>query len=106
MQRPGACATLCYMSRHSEVGVRELRQNLSVYLARVKKGERLAVTERRQVVAVLAPVEVTDDPLTRLIATGRARAATRPFAQRPKPLVSRSKVSLRQALREQHDDVV
>lgn len=38
---------MCYMAkRHSTtVGVRELRQNLSVYLDRVKKGEALTVTE-------------------------------------------------------------
>jgi prevent-host-death family protein len=37
------------------VGVRELRQNLSKYLARVKDGEDLAVTERGRVVARLIP---------------------------------------------------
>jgi prevent-host-death family protein len=37
---------MCYMpSRSSTVGVRELRQNLSIYLARVKKGRALTVTE-------------------------------------------------------------
>ncbi|HWT93328.1 MAG TPA: type II toxin-antitoxin system prevent-host-death family antitoxin [Solirubrobacteraceae bacterium] len=39
----------------STVGVRELRQNLSKYLARVKEGETLDVTERGQVVARLSP---------------------------------------------------
>jgi prevent-host-death family protein len=97
---------MCYMSRRSQVGVRELRQNLSVYLARVKKGERLVVTERRQVVAVLAPADVSDDPLARLIAAGRATAATRPIAALPRPLASRLKVSLGQVLREQSGDVV
>jgi prevent-host-death family protein len=37
------------------VGVRELRQNLSKYLTRVKKGETLAVTERGHEVARLVP---------------------------------------------------
>src|SRR5687768_11694661 len=97
---------MCYMSRLSEVGVRELRQNLSVYLARVKKGERLAVTERRQVVAVLAPVDISDDPLAQLITTGRASAASRPVTGLPPPLRSRTRVSLGQALREQGGDVV
>ena len=94
------------MSRRSQVGVRELRQNLSVYLARVKKGERLVVTERRQVVAVLAPADVSADPVARLIAAGRASAATRPLAALPRPFASRSKMSLGQALREQSGDVV
>jgi prevent-host-death family protein len=35
------------------VGVRQLRQNLSVYLRRVRRGESLEVTERGQPVAVL-----------------------------------------------------
>jgi prevent-host-death family protein len=38
-----------------KVGVRELRQNASKYLARVKKGESLEITERGIPVAVLSP---------------------------------------------------
>jgi prevent-host-death family protein len=37
------------------VGVRELRQNLSRYLERVRAGENLTVTERGRVVARLVP---------------------------------------------------
>ena len=99
---------MCYMATRSEVGVRELRQNLSVYLARVKKGERLTVTEHRQVVAMLVPVETADDPLSRLVASGRARGAGRFVSELPKPLASRSgaTVTLSQLLREQSDDAV
>jgi prevent-host-death family protein len=43
------------LSTVSTVGVRELRQNLSRYLARVKDGETLAVTERGREVARLIP---------------------------------------------------
>ena len=52
------CATLCYMARSNPavVGVRELRQNLSVYLDRVKKGEALTVTEHGTAVAILRPL--------------------------------------------------
>jgi prevent-host-death family protein len=39
----------------AKVGVRELRQNLSKYLERVKAGEELVVTERGQEVARLMP---------------------------------------------------
>lgn len=59
------------------VGVRELRQNLSRYLARVKQGERLVVTERNRPVAVLEPTTEQDDPLERLIAAGLVRPPTR-----------------------------
>lgn len=67
------CYILCVMER---VGVRELRQNLSVYLRRVKAGQRLEVTERGQTVARLEPVG-PDDALTRLERQGRVvRRAT------------------------------
>lgn len=56
------------------VGVRELRQNLSVYLRRVKGGERLEVTERGVPVAVLAPLRWSGTPLEELVRTGRASA--------------------------------
>lgn len=51
------------------VGVRELRQNLSVYLRRVKEGHPLEVTERGQPVARLEPI--ADQPLVRLERQGR-----------------------------------
>jgi len=56
------------------VGVRELRQNLSVYLRRIERGERLEVTERGKPVALLVPVPKDPSPLARLIAEGRVRA--------------------------------
>ncbi|MBA3691586.1 MAG: type II toxin-antitoxin system prevent-host-death family antitoxin [Actinobacteria bacterium] len=67
---------MCYMNER-QVGVRELRQNLSVYLRRVARGERLEVTERGRPVAVLAPIGVEPEgTLGRLIATGRALPPT------------------------------
>ncbi len=44
------------------VGVRELRQNLSRYLERVKDGETLTVTERGHEVARLVPSHSTIAP--------------------------------------------
>ncbi len=44
------------------VGVRELRQNLSRYLERVKHGETLTVTERGHEVARLVPSHPEVDP--------------------------------------------
>lgn len=44
------------------MGVRELRQNLSRYLERVKEGETLAVTERGREVARLIPSHPDVDP--------------------------------------------
>jgi prevent-host-death family protein len=44
------------------VGVRDLRQNLSRYLERVKQGETLTVTERGHEVARLVPSHRAIDP--------------------------------------------
>jgi prevent-host-death family protein len=72
---------MCYMtesgSARARVGVRELRQNLSVYLDRVKNGETLEVTERGQPVAQLGPrpskpISIIDQ----MIADGRITPAT------------------------------
>jgi prevent-host-death family protein len=38
------------------VGIRELSHNTSRYLARVKAGQSLEVTERGRVIAVISPV--------------------------------------------------
>ena len=53
------------------VGVRELRQNLSVYLRRVAAGEKLRVTERGRTVAALVPLREEDSVLERLVKQGR-----------------------------------
>lgn len=39
-----------------KVGIRELRQNLSVYVDRVREGERFIVTDHNEPVAELGPV--------------------------------------------------
>jgi prevent-host-death family protein len=61
---------MCYMDER-KVGVRELRQNLSVYLRRVQRGERLEVTEHGRPVAVLGPIGGSTGSLERLVAAGR-----------------------------------
>lgn len=70
----------------ARVGVRELRQNLSVYLDRVKAGETLEVTEHGQPVAQLAPrptklVSIIDQ----MIADGRITPATFDHRKLPAP---------------------
>jgi prevent-host-death family protein len=60
----------------ARVGVRELRQNLSVYLRRVQAGESFEVTDHGHAVARLSPrVPETLSPLERLLAEGRASPA-------------------------------
>lgn len=87
---PCAADAVCYMTRRKTapalVGVRELRQNLSVYLDRVKKGEALTVTEHGTAVAILRPLPQVTSALDRLVAEGRARRPIRPLGELPRPL--------------------
>jgi prevent-host-death family protein len=56
------------------VGVRQLRENLSAYLDRVKAGEELVVTERgKRVARIVGPSK-----LDQLVNEGRVRPATKP----------------------------
>lgn len=65
------------------VGIADLRQQLSRYLRRVERGERLIVTDRNRAVAELGPPPSSAD-LDRLIAEGRV---SRPIRRTlPEPL--------------------
>ena len=75
---------MCYMEER-QVGVRELRQNLSKYLRRVERGERLEVTEHGRPVAVLAPLGEPATSLERLIAAGRVVAPRRDLLEQLPP---------------------
>jgi prevent-host-death family protein len=90
------------MSALPRVGVRELRQNLSVYLRRVVAGETLEVTEHGRPVARLIPLPREQDPLARLEAEGRiVRRATSDLRKLGPPLPRRGTVTITEALREQ-----
>ena len=59
--------------KRSKVGVRELRQNLSVYVRRVLEGDTFEVTDRGHPVALLGPLPDAATPLARLVREGRVR---------------------------------
>ena len=75
---------MTHVAEH-EVSVRELRQNLSVYLRRVREGETLAVLSRGQRIAVLAPIG-GGSRLDRLVAEGRVSAPSETWRD-PEPVV-------------------
>jgi prevent-host-death family protein len=90
-----------YMSE--TVGVAELRRNLSVYLRRVSRGERLVVTDRNRPVAELGPAPTTGPDLDRLIASGRVFRPVR--SSLPEPLeLSGDPRALSQALHDVRGD--
>jgi prevent-host-death family protein len=65
------------MYTKNTVGVAELRQNLSRYLRRVGRGERLIVTDRNRPVAELGPTTTSGSDLDRLVAEGHVSRPTR-----------------------------
>ena len=74
------------------IGIRELRQNASWYIALVKAGETVEVTERGQLVALLAPPGGSRSTRDRLVAAGRLIPAASPTGRlrspRPVPIVA------------------
>jgi len=101
---------MCYMKtiRYPQasrdlVGVRELRQNLSVYLERVVAGEVLRVTDRGRPVALLVPLPEHGTAAERLVASGRGRPATGDLL-RLGPPTRRTPRSLGEALQQVRED--
>lgn len=67
----------------AEVGVRDLKNNLSKYLDRVRQGEEIIVTEHGRPVARLSALNLPSDRLTALIASGAVRPPRSPERRRP-----------------------
>jgi prevent-host-death family protein len=59
----------------ARVGIRELRQNLSVYVRRVLQGDTFEVTDHGRSVALLGPLPEASTPLQRLVREGRVEPA-------------------------------
>ncbi len=86
------------------MGIRELRQHLSIYLKRVVvAGETLKVTDRGRVVAIFAPLPETGTPLERLVLSGRATAPSGDLLKMGRPRGPASN-RVSRALRELRDE--
>jgi prevent-host-death family protein len=74
------------------VGIRELRDGLSRYLAQVRAGRTVTVTDHGRPVARIVPVEESG-PLERLIAEGLVQPARRRERSAPQPVEASGTVS-------------
>jgi prevent-host-death family protein len=56
------------------IGIRELKENLSRYMKRVKSGERIIVTDRKKEIAIIMPLEkrAKEEKIYQLIQRGMA----------------------------------
>ncbi len=75
-----------------EVGVRELRNNLSRYLERVRDGEEVVVTEHGRAIARLLPLN-GERVIDRLVREGKVTPAASPRRPLPKPVKAKGPVS-------------
>lgn len=80
-----------------KVGSRELKNRLGAYLKRVRRGERIIVTDRGQAVAQLAPIDAEPEPqkeldqiLKELAKAGHLRLSSGPLLP-GEPIPSRGK---------------
>lgn len=67
------------------VGIRELKNGLSRYLKRVRKGEVIVVTDRGEVVARIIPAGVPEH-IARLIAEGKVTWSGERFTPPKRPI--------------------
>jgi prevent-host-death family protein len=66
------------------VGIRTFRDRLTRYVARVRRGDRVVITDRGKPVAILVPyaasgTDSTQAKLAALFASGHVQPAQRPF---------------------------
>jgi prevent-host-death family protein len=64
------------MGEPESIGIRELRQHASRYVAMARQGKRVPVTDRGKLVAYLVPAEEPTSILDRLEAAGQLRRGT------------------------------
>jgi prevent-host-death family protein len=79
------------------VGIRGLRDALTKHLGRVRRGERLVITDRGHPVAVLLPYRKPAardhaERLSALLASGHVAPAERPFSKPPAPVRGRGRL--------------
>lgn len=81
-------------SSRIEVGVRDLKNNLSRYLDQVEAGVEVVVTDRGRRVARLTAIDaVVNNRLEALVEAGLVRAPSSKERRRPVPLAASGSVS-------------
>ncbi|MBN9096963.1 MULTISPECIES: type II toxin-antitoxin system prevent-host-death family antitoxin [unclassified Pseudonocardia] len=63
------------MKEPESIGIRELRQHASRYVAMAKAGQRIPVTDRGELVAYLVPAEEPRSVYQQMVAAGQVRPA-------------------------------
>ena len=87
------------------IGIRELRQNASVYIRLVESGETVEIRERGRPVAMLTPVKTDETTRERLIHDGKLIPARNPRRGPFKPVPPKPGVPpLKEILQQMRDE--
>jgi prevent-host-death family protein len=87
------------------IGIRELRQHASRYVAMARAGLRVPVTDRGKLVAYLVPAEEPGSTYDRLVAAGRVRPAVGGLLDlTPPPPAEPGEPSLSEAVQQMRDE--
>ena len=75
------------------INIRELKDNLSRYMKRVKSGEKIIVTDRKKEIAIILPLEKKskEEKIYQLIQRGVASWSGRKPEGMPSRIISRGK---------------
>ncbi|GAA3074067.1 type II toxin-antitoxin system Phd/YefM family antitoxin [Pseudonocardia yunnanensis] len=92
------------MGEPESIGIRELRQHASRYVAMAKAGKRVPVTVRGELVAYLVPAEEPTSILDRLEAAGQLRRGRGNILDLLPPPAEPGEPSLSEALRQMRDE--
>lgn len=85
------------MGGRRQIGIRELREDLSRTLRRVQRGQPMEVTDRGRPIAMLVPVAPESRALAGLIASGKVRPR-RGRGVLPPPLDAPSRMTSEEAI--------
>ena len=75
-----------------EVGIRELRADLSRFIKRVREGDEIVVTDRGKAVARIVPLD-GQRKIDQLVAAGLVKPAKRRTDWLPEPIEAKGPVS-------------
>ncbi|HEY5709494.1 MAG TPA: type II toxin-antitoxin system prevent-host-death family antitoxin [Solirubrobacterales bacterium] len=89
-----------------EIGVRDLKANLSSVLRRVGNGERVRITRRGRHVADLLPPETdpAEAQMQKLIAEGKVTPPSKPLDRNPPPPIKSGRSASAIILAEREED--
>ena len=88
----------------TRIGVRELGQHASRYLALVKRGETVQVTERGELVALLVPPHPSQTARDQLVADGRLVPTSERTGRFPTPTTAAHTRTNRELLDAERED--